>query len=121
MALGKHHGVTLSTNSGRNSAHIVINVMIIGFPALTWRIETILRYQLQLVHNYIIAPAGITTEAQGGHIVISFFIFHFSIFVFNFLIFTSPFCFSVDISVFIFYFSVLLFKVLIFTFDFYRS
>ena len=41
-------------------------------------------------------------EAQPGHIVISFFIFHFSIFDFNFLIFTSPFSFSVDISVFIF-------------------
>ena len=34
------------------------------------------------------------------------FIFHFSIFVLNLLIFTSPFCFSVEISVFIFYFSV---------------
>ena len=41
-------------------------------------------------------------EAQPGHIVISFYIFHFSIFDFNFLIFTSPFIFSVDISVFIF-------------------
>ena len=34
------------------------------------------------------------------------FICHFSLYVFNFLIFTSPFCFSVEISVFIFYFSV---------------
>ena len=43
-------------------------------------------------------------EAQPGHIVISFFIFHFSIFDFNFLIFTSPFSFSVDISGFIFFY-----------------
>ena len=43
------------------------------------------------------------------------FIFHFFIFVFNFLLFTSPFCFSVEIFVFIFYFSVFAFNVLIFT------
>ena len=32
-----------------------------------------------------------STQAQGGDIMISFFIFHFPIFVFHFLIFTSPF------------------------------
>ena len=32
-----------------------------------------------------------STQAQGGDIMISFFIFHFPIFVFPFLIFTSPF------------------------------
>ena len=41
-------------------------------------------------------------------------IFHFIVFVFNFLLFTSPFCFSVEIFVLIFYFSVFAFNVLIF-------
>ena len=57
------------------------------------------------------------TEAYGSPVgTLSDFllIFHFFVFVFNFLLFTSPFCFSVEIFVLIFYFSVFAFNVLIF-------
>ena len=49
---------------------------------------------------------------------VSVFAFYFSVFVLNVLIFTSSFCFSIEISVFIFSFSVFVFNVLIFTSSF---
>ena len=97
------------------------------------------------VFRDVFEPARIMSmEAQGGHIVISFsffifpclflafwfslrhlafrlrfrFLFFSSVVIFNVLIFTSPFCFSVEISVFIF----LLFHIFLFlTFYFHWS
>ena len=74
------------------------------FSTTSYR-ETSIRTELSGKQNCVPRDLTMYREAQPGHIVISFFIFHFSIFDFNFLIFTSPFSFSVDISVFIlFYF-----------------
>ena len=47
-----------------------------------------------------------------------FLFFTFQFFVLNVLIFTSSFCFSIEISVFILFFSVFVFNVLIFTSSF---
>ena len=54
-------------------------------------------------------------EAQGGHIVISFLFFTFPFLFLTFFTSTSPISFLIDISVFIFHFSVFVFNVLIFT------
>ena len=85
MALGKHHAVSLKTNSGRNSAHIVINVCNdYWIPRLDMADRDTFKVFVfslrQLVHNYITAPAGISNEARGagrGHILISFLFFTF--------------------------------------------
>ena len=54
-------------------------------------------------------------EAQGGHIVISFLFFTFPFLFLTFFTSTSPISFLIDFSVFIFHFSVFVFNVLIFT------
>ena len=71
----------------------------------------IINFHNKVPSTITITGISVPTEAWGGGHSDFVFIFHFSFFVLNVLIFTSQFCFSIEISVFIFYFSVSVFHV----------
>ena len=90
-------------------------MMLIHILVYHWFITTIvftpkLKHVIRLFSQTWVKIVFIITAAYygslGGPHSDFVFICHFSLYVFNFLIFTSPFCFSVEISVFIFYFFV---------------
>ena len=98
--------------------HILVYHQFITTIVFTPKLKHVIRLFSQTWVKIVFIITAAYYGSLGGPHSDFVFICHFSLYVFNFLIFTSPFCFSVEISVFIFYFSVFVFNVLIFTSSF---